>query len=269
MNIAVVIPVYKNPDEWEMVSLRRCCEILGEYHTILVTPESFDVDIYTSLWNSCGLKLYQEKFNDTYFTSIPGYNRLLLSKEFYTRFQAYDYILIYQSDAYVFRNELKYWCEKGYDYIGAPLLGNFEEKEYYPGMSMRVGNGGLSLRRVRAYIDYFDCKKKVFSSKQIAQRIALWKKPYTRMFIWLLMMLGWRNTPKSVAEYWQYNEDDFWSGVLDNSNYALSKPSPQEALSFAFERFPSELYQMTQRLPFGCHAWKKYQYEEFWLKFID
>ena len=268
MNIAVVIPVYKNPDEWEMISLRRCCEVLGNYHTILVAPESFEIETYTSLWDSYGLKLYDERFDDRYFADIAGYNRLLLSKEFYIRFHDFDYILIYQPDAYVFSDKLRDWCEKGYDYIGAPLVGKFTDQIFDSSMPMLVGNGGLSLRRVQAYIDYFHGKKHVFTSQQIVRRISLWKKPYTRIFVWLLMMLGWHNTPKSVAALWQYNEDDFWSGLLDNSNYALSKPSPLEALSFAFERFPSELYHLTKQLPFGCHAWKKYQYEKFWKKYI-
>lgn len=268
MNIAVVIPIYKNPDEWEMISLRRCCEVLGDYHAILVAPESFDIENYTSLWDSFGLKLYEERFDDRYFANIAGYNQLLLSKEFYARFQTYEYILIYQPDAYVFRDELKDWCNKGYDYIGAPLIGKFEEKEYYVGMPMRVGNGGFSLRKVQAFLNYFDGKKHVFTSQQIVSRISFWKKPYTRIFVWLLMMLGWKNKPLSVAANWNYNEDDFWSGVLDDSNYALSKPSPREALFFALERFPKELYAIIQRLPLGCHAWRKYEYESFWSEVI-
>jgi hypothetical protein len=242
--------------------------MLGQYHSILVAPAHFNTSEYQALWEEYGLSLQEERFDDAYFSSIQGYNRLLLSQEFYARFQAFDYILIYQPDAYVFSDQLTEWCNKGYDYIGAPLVGKFEEQEYYHSMPMRVGNGGLSLRRVQAYVDYFQGKKHVFTSQQIVRRISLWKKPYTRIFVWLLMMLGWRNTPKSVAAHWQYNEDDFWSGVLDDSNYALSKPSPLEALSFAFERFPSELYHLTQQLPFGCHAWRKYQYEEFWKKYI-
>ena len=83
------------------------------------------------------------------------------------------------------------------------------------------------------------------------------------------MLLGWRNKPNIVAKRWKYNEDDFWSGLLDKSRYALSKPDPVEAIRFAFERFPSELYELNHhQLPFGCHAWKKYQYDSFWSEFI-
>lgn len=78
------------------------------------------------------------------------------------------------------------------------------------------------------------------------------------------MALGWRNKPQSVAMHCNYNEDNFWSGTLSGSNYEMTKPLPIEALHFSFERFPSECYAITGSLPFGCHAWRKYQYEEFW-----
>lgn len=51
-----------------------------------------------------------------------GYNRLMLSEDLYSAFSNYEYILICQSDAYIFRDELKEWCEAGYDYVGAPWL---------------------------------------------------------------------------------------------------------------------------------------------------
>ena len=231
---------------------------------IIVAPEGLSLTSYEDLWQSYGLSYKAERFASSYFENIAGYNRLLLSEEFYIRFQEYDYMLIYQPDAFVFEDRLQEWCAKGYDYIGAPLVGKFTDQIFDSSMPMRVGNGGLSLRRVQAYIDYFHGKKHVFTSQQIVRRISLWKKPYTRIFVWLLMMLGWHNTPKSVAALWQYNEDDFWSGVLDDTRYAMSKPLPEEALLFAFERFPKEMYAITNQLPFGCHAWLKYQYEEFW-----
>lgn len=267
--VAIIIPAYKeNMTESEEISFRQTLCVLENYQLVVVCPSSLDILEFKAIAEQLDKTIYRESFADTYFKDIAGYNRLLLSDEFYRRFKRYEFILIAQLDAYVFEDQLMDWCNKGYDYVGAPLVGKFTDQTFDPSMPMRVGNGGLSLRRVQTYIDYFQGKKHVFTSQQIVRRISLWKKPYTRIFVWLLMMLGWRNTPKSVAAHWQYNEDDFWSGVLDDSNYALSKPSPLEALTFAFERFPSELFEITQKLPFGCHAWKKYQYEKFWKKYI-
>lgn len=263
--VAVLIPVYHtNPDWMEQISLGRMFQELRDYPLILVCPEDLEVDAYYgSMAESYGVKLLIERFESHFFVSVSGYNRLLLSEVFYQRFIDYEYVLISQTDAYVFRDELSMWCGKGYDFVGAPLFGQFTDVEFRPDQA-RVGNGGLSLRRVQAYLDFFQGKKHVFRTNDIAELISFQKKPYSRLLVWLLMAMGWRNRPRSVARRWKYNEDDFWSGLLDNSNYALKKPSVQEAMLFSFERFPSECFAMTGKLPFGCHAWRKYQFEEFW-----
>lgn len=263
MSIVIVIPVYKNPDEDELISLRRCCQVLSRYEMSLVCPNGFDTSVYHAPWDEYGLVLKEDWFDARFFKNIAGYNRLLLSEEFYARFAEYDYMLIYQPDAYVFEDRLEEWCNKEYDYVGAPIFGSFTDMEFHRNKG-RVGNGGLSLRKIKAYIDYFQGRKNVILNRSIAQRIALKKKWYTRWLVWILMACGWRNKPKSFAAHHKYNEDDFWSGKLCGTNYELSKPSIREAMDFAFERFPQELYGITGHLPFGAHAWKKYEYEEFW-----
>lgn len=268
MKVSIVIPIYKEPTPDELVSLRQCCKVLFRHPMTIVAPKGLSLITYELLWKSYGLTFRTEYFDSVFFKDITGYNRLMLSEEFYLRFNIYDYILIYQPDAYVFKDQLYMWCINGYDYIGAPLVGKHTDNIYSSSLSLRVGNGGFSLRRVQAYIDYFNGKKHVYTPKQLIKKIGVWQKPYTRIFVWLLMLLGWRNTPISVAAQWQYNEDDFWSGVLDESQYALNKPLPNEALEFAFERFPKNMYEIIQRIPFGCHAWKKYEYQEFWHQYI-
>ena len=70
----------------------------------------------------------------------------MLTPDFYARYAGCEYILLYQLDAWVFEDRLDEWCDKGYDYAGAPL--------FAPGSSdlqcARTGNGGFSLRRVEA-----------------------------------------------------------------------------------------------------------------------
>ena len=268
MNVVVAIPVYRIPESNELISLRRCCKILRKYDIVLVCPVGFDMLEYKNVFYEYDVNFAVEYFDEKYFESIDGYNRLLLSEIFYLRFKKYEYLLIYQLDAYVFSDDLEYWCGKGYDYVGAPLLGGGDEKVYNDDMLTRVGNGGFSLRRIQTYIDYFNGEKHVFNASQIVKHISLWKKPYTRIFVWILMMFGWRNTPEVVAARYKRNEDVFWSLYLNGSNYSLKKPTPNEAMYFAFERFPSSLYRITKKLPFGCHAWAKYEYLEFWKDYI-
>lgn len=259
----ICIPVFRGMSDNERHSLRQCLRVLGSHPMTFVAPLQLDCSDYETECSLCGVTFSKITFDDEFFNGIAGYNRLLLSERFYGAFRQYDYVLIYQLDAFVFKDELENWCSKGYDFVGAPLFGQFEDVGFHPKQS-RVGNGGFSLRRVQAYLDFFQGKKRVFKTKDIANRIALWEKPYTRCLVWLLMAMGWRNKPHSVAQRWKYNEDDFWSGMLDGSNYELYKPTTLEALDFAFERFPSECYKLTGKLPFGCHAWEKYQYETFW-----
>lgn len=267
--VAIAIPVYKPSfDPWEAISLRQTMRVLCRYPKVLVCPDDMDASQYDALANSEGLTLCKERFDPCFFDGIKGYNQLMLSKAFYARFSDFEYVLVCQTDAYVFRDELMEWCGKGYDYVGAPIFGRFSDEVFRQDQG-RVGNGGFSLRRVRAYLDFFNGKKHVYKTCKLAERIDFKEKPQTRWLVWLLMALGWRNKPSSVAKQWKYNEDDFWSSMLNGTRYELSKPEVGEALLFAFERFPSEAYAITGTLPFGCHAWAKYQYESFWKIYIE
>lgn len=264
----IVIPIYRVPQPDELVSLRRCCEVLYAHDMALVAPQNLDVSCYEKLWQTYHLNLRIQRFDNVFFDGIKGYNRLLLSELFYKAFSSYKYMLIYQPDAYVFKDDLLEWCNKGYDFIGAPLVGNYKETKFHKNMTLNVGNGGFCLRNIDYALKFFSGRHNVFSVSQIARKIQLRKKPYTRLFLLVLMMLGWRNKPHSVTSNWKYNEDNFWSMVLTDSQYTPKLPTPEEALEFAFERFPSKMFERIGHMPFGCHAWKKYEYNEFWKKFI-
>lgn len=265
--VAVVIPIYKpEMTEDETMSFLQGLKILSSYPIIIVSHPNLNLDSYYRIAFDRGVQLQVELFDETCFKSISSYSRMMLSEDFYARFSNYEYIFIYQLDAWVFRDELLYWCDKGYDYIGAPLVG--KQRYNYFTNSFRVGNGGLCLRKVSAYLDYFRGTKPVFPLRRIIRYAAVWKRPYFKAFVWKMLLSG-KNTPQIVALKWKYNEDDFWSGTLDESPYIMSKPDPYEAMDFAFERFPAELYKIKgEKLPFGCHAWKRHQYQSFWRHFI-
>src|SRR2546423_218709 len=110
--VAVVVPMYEPelaPDE--AISLRHLDRFLSGYERILAVPETFEVRL--NGFQVC-------RFPDRFFTSINAYSALLLSRPFYEAFADYDYILIYQTDALVFSDQLREWCAAGYDYLGAP-----------------------------------------------------------------------------------------------------------------------------------------------------
>lgn len=230
MQVAVIIPVYKAElSAVEKGALLQCKKVLGRYSIQLLAPASLDLSSYFELLER---EVPVKRFKNSYFKSVKGYSRLLLSRKFYKAFLEFDYILIYQLDAWVFSDKLQEWVNKGYDYIGAPWVEIPPAGGKVPLINLskclinKVGNGGLSLRRVRAHYNW-----------------AIW----TRIIFFLL--------PK--------NEDFIWT-LFTN----MRKPDVQEALHFAFELDPRGSLKRTKEiLPFGCHAWEKYD-PAFWHPFI-
>ena len=161
------MPAYRHLSDDEKISMRQCVDVLGGHDIIVIHPERLDLTEDLQSWQSVVVKALRNEW----FDGVKGYNSMLLSTEFYDLFSVYDYILIYQLDAYVFRNELDEWVAKGYDYIGAPwiikrglsyyLFGGWMqalhrklhpigegENMVHAHLAFSVGNGGLSLRRV-------------------------------------------------------------------------------------------------------------------------
>lgn len=158
----IAIPVWKRLiSENELVSLIQCICVLGsnpDYEIVLFGPERLDAGYYSAI---CGRirkqKIEIVKFDDSLFESRLSYSHLLSSKEFYGRFSDYEYMLIYQLDAWVTADKLSEWCDKGYDYIGAPWchfcrMCHVGTCHGYESESM-VGNGGLSLRRIDTFMN--------------------------------------------------------------------------------------------------------------------
>ncbi len=267
MTAVVIIPVYREVlNESELISINQTLKILGSHPIVFVVPYSLNISVFSKLSNNHNVNYKLERFEDGFFKGIESYNKLLLSVEFYNRFINYDYMLICQSDAYVFKDELNYWCMFDYDYIGAPLIGRCDDINF--NTNMRVGNGGLSLRKISTFINAFNFSGNLLSVKEIVNRNAVFKKIWTRVPLLFLMIFGYKNKFQYFAKSWKYNEDDFWSGFLDNTYYPLNKPEPLTALEFAFERFPSSCFAITNKIPFGCHAWERYEYDEFWREYI-
>ncbi|WP_133159307.1 DUF5672 family protein [Solitalea longa] len=227
----VVIPVYKTSiSDDELLSLNLCKKILGHYTVILAAPEGMSVEAYLTFWPE--LKI--ERFKASYFKNTKAYSKMLLSAGFYGRFLEYDYMLIYQGDALVFKDELQYWCDQNYTYIGSPWIDAHWiqlYKDYHLGFIEkrinRVGNGGLSLRRVKTF--YKACK-----------------------WLWPIASLFWKE------------EDVFWSNVAYFLYPGFRIPDFNTALKFSFELQPRKAFDLNnQQIPFGCHAWEKYD-RVFW-----
>jgi hypothetical protein len=255
---AVIIPFYKTDlTGHEMIALEQCFRVLANHPIIAIKPHKLLMPANTHRFKFNDVIA----FDDKYFASISGYNELMLSEKFYGSFLNWEYILIYQLDAFVFSDELDYWCGKEVDYIGAPwirrkeypnwgkalfsitmqtLSRRFNLKKYgLPGKRQfdnNVGNGGFSLRRTQKFYDLcisFRSKIADYNRRQVHQ----------------------------------YNEDAFWSIEVNRKSKILKKPPYREALKFAVEFFPERALQLNDgKLPFGCHAWEKHI--DFWQPFF-
>lgn len=211
--VKVVIPCYHEQlTKNELISLMQCKRILYNYPLCIVKPNGLCIQTMEVQ----GMEI--EEFDKEWFQSVQSYNDLMLTQQFYQRFCDYEYILIYQLDAFVFRDELSTFCAMGYDYVGAPwLYGQFIYVNGNGGYYY-VGNGGLSLRKVKSHL-------KILRKTEIYDIV---------------------------------NEDMFFSSRESNE----FRIAPLEvALSFAFEATVRKCYERNNsKLPFGCHAWQKYDF---------
>ena len=241
--VAVVIPVYKpEMTAYEEISLNQCLKVLGRYPLIYISPDDLDMSSYLARAPHADVRT----FASTHFQSLDAYDRLLLSKSFYDRFRDYRYMLIYQLDAFVFSDQLEDWCARGFDYVGAPWIdlpimdqiaseaGRL--RRVFPRWTSRlnrsVGNGGFSLRKVGSF----------------------------RMSLSVLA---------KKARGWKYYEDTFWAFYVTNFYPFFRVPKFNAALEFSFEVNPAKCYDLNNhQLPFGCHAWEKYD-PAFWRPFFQ
>src|SRR5260221_5740976 len=106
MQAVVVIPGWRpRLSDDETLSLRRCLSVLGTHSIALIAPEGLPVDGLPPLAASVAI----ERFAPRFFEGIGGYNRLMLSADFYRRFEAYDYMLLHQLHAFGFEDPLVSW----------------------------------------------------------------------------------------------------------------------------------------------------------------
>ena len=257
--VAVVIPFYKTElTELEKISLAQCLKTLSAYPIIAVKPASLDLSSipgYSSFTDIIS-------FKNSFFDGVQGYNELMLSPDFYKTFIEFEFILIHQLDAFVFRDELADWCNKGYDYIGAPWLKRLADPDAIKAIKTRVitryhifvntfegnlpsdrqfdnkvGNGGFSLRRVKKFYNL---------ALKFQSRIEDYHK----------------------REEHQFHEDVFWSIEVNRKSRHLIIPRYKKALLFSFEnRLEQSMKHTHGHIPFGCHAWD--QHLDFWRPYME
>lgn len=243
--VTIVIPIYKpEPSELEKISLAQTLAVLSKHPITFMAPTDLDTSWYEK-YCAGKAQVFVERFA---WQGWQAYSDLMMSPAFYQRFLAYDYMLICQLDAFVFRDELARWCALGYDYIGAVIYNQGYDK---PKTFLRslfgynfpdyVGAGGFCLKRNSSFY-----------------RMTTKYKRYTDLIIWF------NQVRKRI--------------FLDDIFIALHYPK----LDSSFKIAPKELAQQfgadynngdaaklpftnrdNKTMPFGVHAWIQYQ-PEYW-----
>ena len=144
----VVIPAYKQElSVFEKESLKQVAKILGsKYELVLVCPKTLNVSVYNDI---ASYEFSVLRCNNNFFRSQRSYSDMCEAWQFYDSFSEYEFMVIYQLDAWIFEDRLEYFIEKDYDYIGGPhLIG-------YAGHSKdgENGNGGFCLRKIKPFLD--------------------------------------------------------------------------------------------------------------------
>lgn len=194
----------------------------------------------------------------------------MLSPLVYDSFSQYKYILTYHLDALVFSDQLLYWCDMGFDFIGAPRLGT---KNY---LSV-VGNGGFALRRVDSLLRIFRSQTYAVDPVEYWENFCARKPGYVRHLNlhkkYLKRLRYFNNASRAIKAGMEAGdeipcEDIFISEWAQHYNPDFKIAPLDVALRFAFDEIPRQCFALNNnQLPFGCHAWHKHD-REFWEPYL-
>lgn len=256
-DVVIVVPVHRaTPKEYEIDALKQMLKILGEYHITFVCPFNLNLDIYRSIFKNFNKEFCVQNFDKQYFKNYTAYNKFCLSSEFYQAFSNYEYMLICHLDAWVFKDELLYWCNQGYDYIGAPL--SKKSKIALNLGNINAGNGGFSLRKISSMIKLTNTdirNKKLNNYKSL--KSVFFAKRKKRLISNII------NIPIFLFFYifqffikWQFiQNEDLIIGYYSTKYMPEFKIAPDNiAEKFALEYNTKKIYKKENFvLPFGCH----------------
>lgn len=239
------------PDE--ELAFRHVRHYLGRYDKYVLIPESHQA-LYPGF--------LPRRFPDRFFGSARAHGALLLSEDFYQAFRDYEFVLIHHLDALVFNDRLAEWCAAGYDYIGAPWLISPDTPHI---TESKVGNGGLSLRRVDSFLRVLRSQQYFVDPDEYWRKYAARTTALERLVNWprklLKRLLAFNDVRWHVR--WalrdDVHEDRFWAEFATHYDPAFRIAPVAVAMRFAFEAEPRRCFErIGQQMPFGAHRWQNF-----------
>jgi uncharacterized protein DUF5672 len=266
-SVAVVVPLSTRASLTadEEISLRHLEHFLGKYDKYLVAPE--------------GRSFARPGFETTffprkYFGSASAHGRLQFSEGFYARFEAYKYILMYHLDSLVLSDQLAKWCETGLDLIGPPWLPSDDS----PWVKRpQVGNGGFALMKIESFLNVIRSERRGVDPDEFWREFCAANPPHRqwmhlpRKYLKRLRMFNnvrWEMRGWCARTDGTGNVDYFWANEAIKYWPQFRIASVEQGLEFAFEVAPRMCFEMNHhRLPFGSHAWARYD-RGFWEPYL-
>jgi Protein of unknown function (DUF5672) len=262
--VAVVVPLSKRrtltPDE--QISLRHAAHYFSRYDKYLVAPGAVAFE-----HPGFQLKLFAGKF----FGSAAAHARLVTAPLFYETFADYKYILLYHLDSLVLSDQLEQWCQTDLDYIGPPWI-NCPDSPWVK--RERVGNSGFALMKIQSFLNVLYSPRPTVDPNQYWQEYYASKPKYIQYMNlpkrFLKRLFIFNSSRFHMFRWLQHRTeaDIFWSDEAVHYYPDFKIADVATGLRFAFEVSPRLcLERNQQQLPFGCHAWPRYD-RAFWEPYL-
>jgi hypothetical protein len=261
-----VVPLSTRPSlsADEQTSLRHLEHFLGRYDKYLVAPQGSPVRL-----DGFVMREFPRKF----FGSLAAINNLWYSPDLFAAFSDYKFIFYYHLDSLVLSDQLDEWCAADLDYIGPPWI-NCPDSPWVT--RPRVGNGGFVLVKVESALRVLYNRYAIHPSTywlDMAARNSRSLAPLVKALALTQRYGPGFHFTERVLKAWEVrqnpglyglNSDYFWSDRAIEYLPEFKVASLDQGLRFGFEVAPRMCLEMNGgRMPFGCHAWPRYD-RGFW-----
>lgn len=249
--LAIVVPLYKpSLNGWERRSLERLIKVCASRRIILIGPENIRNAEAESILSTDEWRY----FNRGFFRGTYQYTWLLLSSKFYQTFSDFQSILIHQTDAFLFRDDLDEWLGK-YSYVGGPWY----FKRDFGDRSYGVGNGGLSLRIVSDHLNVLSIAVNLAKSGDLPKLSLSVPGGIGTLLAKAAVIARVSYFPPRTINFvsqWSSQEDIFFGLIAPRLSEEFSVPNADVAARFAIDEHPRFFFNKYcgGKVPMGFHA---------------
>jgi len=201
--------------------IRQFCRYLPKDFNMYIyaTGDIYDeyLNLANKLNNNITVKILPYKLK-----SIKDYNNIMLNISFWKMFNQFDRVLIFQNDTMIYKYNITDFYQ--YDYIGAPW-------ESSRNIVKNVGNGGLSLRNIKAILYCLENENNVkipFNKEYEGERKNIFngKYPEDVFFSHAMLQFGYNIANQKTASLFSieaclYNNNPLGSHKLSAYNNKL------------------------------------------------